>query len=109
MNEEDLKQTLRTYGADTRDDTVPDALRTAILAVPREHRQIGRRRGLGGWLAEMDLGFFAPRLAGMAFAGVLGFYLGFSNLVTVPVIESDPVIYDLSDLVFDTLPQEDTP
>ncbi len=75
-----------------------------ILDIPTRTRQRKPHR----WAFGFDLGFMVPRLAGMTAMAVIGFYVGLSDLVVLPSQQADPAIYDLTYLVFDTLPQENS-
>lgn len=78
--------------------------RNVILDIPTRTRQRKPHR----WAFGFDLGFMVPRLAGMTAMAAIGFYVGLSDLVVLPSQQSDPAIYDLTYLVFDTLPQENS-
>lgn len=81
-----------------------------ILAIPQNHRQVRWVRWTR-WFSDSDLGFsfILPRLAGMAGAAIIGFYVGTTDMVTLPDDnDSDGTLYTLTGLVFDTLPEEST-
>jgi hypothetical protein len=83
-----------------------------ILAIPQQHRQVRWLRWARSlnWFsdADLDFSFVLPRLAGMAGAALIGFYIGTTDIVPLPAGDSNATIYTLTDLVFDTLPEEST-
>jgi hypothetical protein len=84
--------------------SISAATMNAILDIPSHTRQRKPRR----WALGLELSFMVPRLAGMAAMALVGFYIGLSDLVVLPSPETELALYDLTYLVFDTLPQENT-
>ena len=84
-------------------EDVSEDTRQAILAVPQHVRQDKPARS---WSFGLDLGFLLPRLAGITAAGILGFYIGFADLVTIPGDAASTPYYDLTGLVFDDYAEE---
>jgi len=80
-----------------------------ILAIPQNHRQVRWLRW-ARWFNDTDLGFsfILPRLAGMAGAAIVGFYIGTTDMVVLPADDNDDTLYTLTGLVFDTMPEENT-
>ncbi len=99
----DTNKATPDLGTDLGTDVSAQTLKV-ILDIPTRTRQKKPRR----WAFGFDLGFMVPRLAGMTAMAVIGFYVGLSDLVVLPSQQSDPAIYDLTYLVFDTLPQENS-
>ena len=86
----------------SNDGAVSTATLDTILSVPQRHKRHWR------WFdrSDMDFRFILPRLAGMAAAGIIGFTLGLTGVVPFPANADDDVVYDLTDMVFASVYEE---
>jgi hypothetical protein len=84
------------------DGAVSTATLDTILSAPQRHKQHWRWFGR----SDMDFSFILPRLAGMAAAGIIGFTLGLTGVVPFPANADDDVVYDLTDMVFASVYEE---
>ncbi len=85
---------------------VSDKARQAIEAIPSQTRQ--QRPQTWAFGTSLDFRFVLPRLTGITAMAVLGFYLGTTDLMVLPTDQTVPSTFDLTDLVFDTLSQENS-